>query len=56
MIMAGHWREPYAGLLNPAFYGALVSAFAIAVIPAMIRLLVRSRREREREVRGVNGS
>jgi len=51
MIMAGHWREPYAGLLNPAFYGALVSAFAIAVIPAMIALLARSRRESEREVR-----
>lgn len=51
MIMAGHWRETYAGLLNPAFYGALVSAFAIAVIPAMIALLVRSRRESEREVR-----
>jgi signal transduction histidine kinase len=51
MIMAGHWREPYSGLLNPAFYGALVSAFAIAVIPAMIALLGRSRRESEREVR-----
>ena len=51
MIMAGHWREPYVGLLNPAFYGALVSAFAIAVVPAMIALLFRARRESEREVR-----
>jgi signal transduction histidine kinase len=51
MIMAGHWREPYVGLLNPAFYGALLSAFAIAVIPAMIALLLRARRESEREVR-----
>ena len=51
MIMAGHWREPYVGLLNPAFYGALVSAFAIAVVPAMIALLLRARRESEREVR-----
>jgi signal transduction histidine kinase len=51
MIMAGHWREPYLGLLDPAFYGALVSAFAIAVVPAMIALLVRARRESEREVR-----
>ena len=51
MIMAGHWHEPYLGLLDPAFYGALVSAFAIAVVPAMIALLVRARRESEREVR-----
>jgi signal transduction histidine kinase len=51
MIMAGHWAEPYLGLLNPAFYGALLSAFAIAVVPAMIALLVRGRRESEREVR-----
>jgi signal transduction histidine kinase len=51
MIMAGHWREPYLGLLDPAFYGALVSAFAIAVVPAMTALLVRARRESEREVR-----
>ena len=51
MIMAGHWGEPYLGLLDPAFYGALVSAFAIAVVPAMIALLVRARRESEREVR-----
>jgi hypothetical protein len=36
MVMAGHWREPYLGLLNPAFYGALVSALAIAVVPATI--------------------
>jgi signal transduction histidine kinase len=51
MIMAAHWREPYLGLLNPAFYGALVSAVAIAVVPAMVALLVRGRRESEREIR-----
>jgi signal transduction histidine kinase len=51
MIMAGHWQEPYLGLLNPTFYGALLSAFAIAVVPAMIALLLRDRRESEREVR-----
>jgi signal transduction histidine kinase len=51
MIMAGHWGEPYLGLLDPAFYGALVSAFAIAGLPAMIALLVRARRLSEREVR-----
>jgi signal transduction histidine kinase len=51
MIMAGHWREPYLGLLDPAFYGTLLSAFAIAVVPAMIALLIRARRESEREIR-----
>jgi len=51
MIMAGHWQEDYLGLLDPAFYGGLVSVIAIAVIPAMIALLVRGRRESEREVR-----
>src|SRR4029453_15315585 len=50
-IMAGGWRESFLGLLNPAFYGGLVSVIAIAVLPAMIALLVRSRRESEREVR-----
>jgi signal transduction histidine kinase len=51
MIMAGHWREAYLGLLDPAFYGGLVSVIAIAVVPAMIALLVRGRRESEQEVR-----
>jgi signal transduction histidine kinase len=51
MIMAGYWQEPYSGLLDPAFYGGLLSVIAIAVVPAMIALLVRSRRESEREVR-----
>jgi signal transduction histidine kinase len=51
MIMAGYWQEPYLGLLDPAFYGGLLSVIAIAVVPAMIALLVRGRRESEREVR-----
>jgi signal transduction histidine kinase len=51
MIMAGYWQEPYLGLLNPSFYGGLLSVIAIAVVPVMIALLVRSRRESEREVR-----
>jgi signal transduction histidine kinase len=51
MIMAGHWQESYLGLLNPALYGGLISVMAIAVLPAMIALLARSRRESEREVR-----
>jgi signal transduction histidine kinase len=51
MIMAGYWRESYVGLLNPAFYAALLSVFAIAIVPAMIALLLRTRRASEREVR-----
>jgi signal transduction histidine kinase len=51
MIMAGYWQEPYLGLLDPAFYGGLLSVIAIAIVPAMIALLVRGRRESEREVR-----
>jgi signal transduction histidine kinase len=51
MIMAGYWQEPYLGLLDPAFYGGLLSVIAIALVPAVIALLVRSRRESEREVR-----
>jgi signal transduction histidine kinase len=51
MIMAGHWREPYLGLLNPALYAALVTVVAIAIVPATIALLLRARREGEREVR-----
>ena len=51
MIMAGHWHEDYLGLLDPAFYGGLVSVIAIAVLPAMIALLVRGRQESEQEVR-----
>jgi signal transduction histidine kinase len=51
MIMAGYWQEPYLGLLDPAFYGGLLSVIAIAIVPAVIALLVRSRRESEREVR-----
>ena len=51
MIMAGYWRESYVGLLDPAFYAGLLSVIAIAVVPAMIALLVRGRRESEREVR-----
>ncbi len=51
MIMAGYRQQPYLGLLDPAFYGGLLSVIAIAIVPAMIALLVRSRRESEREVR-----
>ena len=51
MMMAGHWREPYFGLLNPTLYAALVAVVAIAILPAMFALLYRARRENERRVR-----
>jgi signal transduction histidine kinase len=49
MIMAAYWREPYLGLLDPALYAGLVTGIAIALVPAMIGLLRRSRRETERQ-------
>ena len=51
MIMAGHWRDPYFGLLNPNLYAGLVMGVALAVVPAMVALLRRSRRESERVAR-----
>ena len=51
MIAAGHWREPYLGLLNPNLYAGLVMGVALAVVPAMVALLRRSRRENERVAR-----
>jgi signal transduction histidine kinase len=51
MIVAGHWREPYLGLLNPSLYAGLVMGVALAVVPAMFALLRRSRRESERVAR-----
>ena len=48
MIIAGFWREPYLGLLDPRLYAALVLGTAVAVVPALIALLRRSRRESER--------
>ena len=51
MIVAGHWNEPYLGLLNPSLYGGLVIGVALALVPAMFALLRRSRRESERVAR-----
>ena len=51
MIVAGHWSEPYLGLLNPSLYAGLVMGVALAVVPAMFALLRRSRRENERVAR-----
>ncbi len=51
MIAAGHWNEPYLGLLDPGLYAGLVFGVALAVVPAMFALLGRSRRENERIAR-----
>ena len=51
MIVAGHWSDPYLGLLNPSLYGGLVVGIALALVPAMFALLRRSRRESERVAR-----
>jgi signal transduction histidine kinase len=51
MIVAGHWREPYLGLLNASLYAGLVMGVALAVVPAMFALLRRSRQENERVAR-----
>src|SRR3712207_6749839 len=51
MIMAGYWRESYLALLDPSLYASLVMAVALAVVPAMVALLRRSRRESERVAR-----
>src|SRR5215203_1819395 len=54
MIMAAHWDEAYFGLLNPALYAGLVTGVAVAVVPAMIGLLRRSRRDAERRERDLD--
>jgi signal transduction histidine kinase len=51
MIMAGYWHESYLALLDPSLYGGLVMGVALALVPAMVALLRRSRRENERAAR-----
>ncbi|HVH21880.1 MAG TPA: sensor histidine kinase [Pseudonocardia sp.] len=51
MIMAGHWSEPYLGLADPELYAGLVVGVAVAVVPAMVALLRRSRRENDQHQR-----
>lgn len=48
MLIARSWDQPYLGLLEPTFYGALVTSFALMALPAMFALLHRNRRESER--------
>ncbi len=51
MLMARNWGASYLGLLDVSFYGALVTGFAVMVVPALLGLLHRSRRETERQDR-----
>jgi signal transduction histidine kinase len=53
MIVAGHWRETYFGLLDPAVYAQIFAGLAVAVLPAMIGVLRRDRREPVRQVRAL---
>lgn len=48
MLLAGFWDQPYFGLGEPSLYGALITGFAVLVLPAMFALLHRNRREGER--------
>jgi signal transduction histidine kinase len=52
MLWAGFWRQPYAGLLDSGLYAALIFGSALIVLPGLIGLLARARREadiRDRE-------
>jgi signal transduction histidine kinase len=48
MILAAHWREPYLGLVDPAFYAGILTMIAVVTVPTLFALLYRSRRENER--------
>jgi signal transduction histidine kinase len=54
MILAGHWRESYFGLLDPAVYAQIFAGLAVAVMPAMIGVVRRDRRETERQERDLD--
>lgn len=52
VVLAAHRGEPFLGALNPLLYAELLMAVALAVLPALVALLRRSRREavhRDRE-------
>jgi signal transduction histidine kinase len=52
MMSAGFWRQPYAGLLDPAIWPAALFGSAAVILPALFVVLRRSRREadsRDRE-------
>ncbi|MGI3781385.1 MAG: sensor histidine kinase, partial [Janthinobacterium lividum] len=52
VVLAAHHGEAYLGALDPVLYAELVMAVALAVLPALVALLRRGRREavhRDRE-------
>jgi len=51
MLVARSWDQPYLGLLEPSFYAALVTGVTLMLVPAMLGLLWRSRRESDRQQR-----
>lgn len=51
MLTARFWSEPYLGLLNPQAYGVVFFGLAAILLPALIGLLIRNRREVERTAR-----
>ncbi len=51
MIIAGHWQDPYLGLLDPSLYAGLLMIITVAVLPTMFALLRRARRDNERRER-----
>ncbi|HEY0237911.1 MAG TPA: sensor histidine kinase [Friedmanniella sp.] len=51
VVLAAHHGEAYLGVLDPILYAQLVMAVALAVLPALVSLLRRSRREAVRRDR-----
>ncbi|SER30806.1 sensor histidine kinase [Microlunatus flavus] len=51
VVLAAHHAEPYLGALDPVLYAELLMALALAVLPPLLVLLRRGRREAERRER-----
>ncbi len=51
VVLAAHHGDTYLGVLDPVLYAELVIAGALAVLPALVALLARGRREAERRER-----
>jgi signal transduction histidine kinase len=51
MLTAGFWSEPFLGLLDPRAYGAVIFGLGAILLPAMIGLLRRNRREADQTAR-----
>ena len=51
MLSAGFWREPYLGLTDPGLYPAVIFGTAGLMLPGLLALVHRSRRDAERQDR-----